>query len=92
MDKSIAVLRTAIQTAQFITPGRGQHYYLLRIESPLWIDLCEELGVSSNPHNISCPSCNTRHIRAFGNYIKGGHRYECMNQDCERWTFIDKQH
>lgn len=37
---------------------------------------------------VRCPDCGTTDVYSAGDYIKGGKRYKCLNDDCKRATFI----
>ncbi len=39
---------------------------------------------------VKCPECLTTRVHVKENYIKGGKRYTCLNQDCTTETFIIK--
>lgn len=39
---------------------------------------------------IRCPNCKSTNVYVHSNYIKGGKRYECINDNCETITFIVK--
>lgn len=39
---------------------------------------------------VKCPKCNLSNVHVHSNYIKGGKRYECLNESCKAVTFIIK--
>lgn len=42
------------------------------------------------PPKVKCPACHGTRLHVKENYIKGGKRYTCLNDNCKTETFIIK--
>jgi hypothetical protein len=68
------------QKIESATYNNGEWGITITGQGWLW-----EMKLTNKAH---CPDCNTTNVYKRGNYIKGGKRYECLNDKCKRCMFI----
>lgn len=64
---------------------RNNCEWLVTMQADQWFRIVKDAGYAKT---IFCPDCKSSEIIKDGPYIKGGHRYKCLNQACNRTLFI----
>jgi Holliday junction resolvase len=64
---------------------RNNCEWLVTMQADQWFHFVKDAGYAKT---IFCPDCHDTHVRKDGPYLKGGHRYECLNENCKRKLFI----
>lgn len=64
---------------------RNNCEWLVTMQADQWFRIVKDAGYAKV---VFCPECQSSDVRVRASYQKGGYRYQCLNPECTKQTFM----